>query len=129
MLAHADGRISETATANVAIVRSGVVITPPATDALPGISLAFTRSLGERAGIPWESRSLTADDLATADEILLTSTPSCLLPCTRVDGRPVGRGSPGGVYRTLLEAWNRAVGIDIARQAIAAAASGTEAAG
>ena len=121
VLAHADGRISETSTANVAIVRSGVVIAPPATDALPGISLAFTRSLGERAGIPWESRSLTADDLVTADEILLTSTPSCLLPCTRVDGRPVGGGSPGDVYHTLLEAWSRAVDLDIARQAVLAA--------
>jgi hypothetical protein len=38
-----------------------------------------------------------------------------------VDGRPVGGGSPGDVYRTLLEAWSRAVDLDIARQAALAA--------
>jgi branched-subunit amino acid aminotransferase/4-amino-4-deoxychorismate lyase len=34
VLAHADGRISETSTANIAIVRAGCVTTPPLSDAL-----------------------------------------------------------------------------------------------
>ena len=117
VLRHADGRVSETSTANVAIVRAGTVRTPPAGDALPGVSLAFARRLAAREGLDWEERSLVAADLAAADEILLTSTPSCILPATRFDGRPVGDGRPGPVYQTLLAAWSRAVGIDIARQA------------
>ena len=67
--------------------------------------------------IPWRERSLRAADLATADEILLTSTPSCILPATRFDGRPVGTGKPGPVYRRLLAAWSDAVSLDIAAQA------------
>lgn len=121
VLAHDDGRISETATANVAVVRAGAIETPPATDALPGISLAYMRRLAGRLGIPWHEHSLTTADLANADELLLTSTPSCLLPCTRLDGRAVGSGRPGPVYRVLLEAWSRAVGLDIVHQARAAA--------
>lgn len=117
ILAHADGRISETSTANVAVVRAGRIVVPPATDALPGVSLAFARGLAERLAIPWQERSLREADLATADEILLTSTPSCLLPATRFDGRPVGSGTPGPVFHRLLAAWSEAAGIDIAGQA------------
>jgi len=117
VVAHADGRISETSTANVALVVDGTVLSPPADDALPGVSLAFARRLAEREGIPWRERPLTAADLAGAAEILLTSTPSCILPATRFDGRPVGTGVPGPVYRRLLAAWSADVGLDIAVQA------------
>jgi branched-chain amino acid aminotransferase len=116
VVAHADGRISETSTANVAIVVDGTVLSPPATDALPGVSLAFARRLAEREGIAWRERPLTAADLAAGAEILLTSTPSCILPATRFDGRPVGSGAPGPVYRRLLAAWSADVGLDIAAQ-------------
>jgi len=117
VVAHADGRISETSTANVAIVVDGTVITPPPTDALPGVSLAFARGLAAREGIAWREGSLTAADLAGAAEILLTSTPNCILPATRFDGRPVGTGRPGPVFSRLLTAWSAAVGLDIAAQA------------
>jgi branched-chain amino acid aminotransferase len=122
VLAHGDGRISETSTANVVLVRGGRLHAPTAADALPGISLGFTRRLAENRGIPWEERSLRAADLATADEILLTSTPSCVLPVTRFDGQTVGSGRPGPVFRALLDAWSEAAGVDIAGQARAAAA-------
>jgi len=125
VLAHADGRISETSTANIAIVVAGNVITPPPGDALGGVSLAHTRLLAQRLGIDWRERSLVAADLATADEILLTSTPSCLLPATRFEGRPVGPGTPGPVYRRLLDAWSDDVGLDIVAQARHHAGQGT----
>jgi len=117
VLAHADGRVSETTTANVAIVRDGRVTATSPADALAGVSMAYARTLASGIGIPWEERSLTAADVAAADEVLLTSTPNCLLPATRFDGRPVADGRPGSVYRRLLGAWSAAVGIDIAAQA------------
>ncbi|MFM1902296.1 MAG: D-alanine aminotransferase [Planctomycetota bacterium] len=117
VLAHLDGRISETSTANLAIVRQGRITSPPPADALSGVSLAFTRELAGELGLPWTEESLSAADLATADEILLTSTPNCLLPATRFDGRLIGSGEPGPVYRQLLAAWSEAVGLDIAAQA------------
>jgi len=117
VLAHHDGRISETSTANIAIVTDGGIVSPPAGDSLPGVSLAFARTLATRLGIPWQDSSLTERELATAREILLTSTPNCILPATRFDGRAVGEGQPGPIFRRLLEAWSAAVGIDIAAQA------------
>ena len=123
VLCHADGRVSETSTANVAIVRDGAIVTPPPDDALAGVSLAFARRLAAGLALPWRTRSLTAADLAAADEILLTSTPSCILPATQLDGRAVGDGRPGPVYRRLLAAWSDHVGLDIAAQARACAAT------
>lgn len=117
VLAHADGRISETSTANVAIVCAGRIAAPPPADALAGVSLGFARELATGLGIAWEERSLRQADLAAADEILLTSTPNCLVPATRFDGRPVGAGRPGSACRRLLAAWSEAAGIDIAAQA------------
>ena len=122
LLRHADGRVSETSTANVAIVRRGEILTPPAGDALAGISLAHARGLAAEEGIPWREATLRAHDLAAADEILLTSTPWCLLAATRFDGEPVGDGRPGPVYRRLLGAWSRSTGLDIAAQAASHAA-------
>ncbi|MFM8703581.1 MAG: hypothetical protein ACKOHG_06875, partial [Planctomycetia bacterium] len=50
-------------------------------------------------------------------EILLSSTPNCLLPATRFDGRGIGTGLPGPGFRRLLAAWSDRVGLDIAAQA------------
>jgi len=121
ILCHPDGRVSETSTANIAIVRQGEILTPPPADSLAGISLGHVRGLALAHGIAWKERSLLLTDLAAADEILLTSTPNCLLPATRFDGHPVGNGRPGDVYRRLLAAWSEGVGIDIVGQARGAA--------
>jgi branched-subunit amino acid aminotransferase/4-amino-4-deoxychorismate lyase len=109
--------VSETSTANLAIVRNGGIATPPPRDALGGVSLGCAKRLAASLGIAWNERSLTAADLTAADEILLTSTPNCILPVTRFDGRPVGLGRPGPVFRLILDAWSRLAGIDIAEQA------------
>jgi branched-subunit amino acid aminotransferase/4-amino-4-deoxychorismate lyase len=120
VLCHADGRVSETSTANIAIVRHAAILAPPPADALRGVSLHYLRQLAEEAGIAWHETSLRESDLAAADEILLTSTPNCLLPATRFNGRPVGSGRPGPLYQALLARWSETVGLDIAAQARAA---------
>ena len=117
LLLHADGRVSETSTANVVVVVNGALRTPPAGDALAGISLAHLHTLAHGLGIGWQERSLSLADLAAADEILLTSTPNCLLPVTRLDGQAVGDGRPGPLFARLLAAWGGDIGIDIATQA------------
>lgn len=118
VLEHLDGSICETSTANVLVVHEGILATPSA--ALEGVSLGYVRRLATDVGLAWQPRRLFADHLARADEVLLTSTPSCLLPVTRFDGKPVGSGRPGPIFARLLAAWSDAVGVDIAAQAAAA---------
>ena len=123
VVCHLDGRVSETSTANIAIVRDGIILAPPAADALAGVSLRCAESLAQSLAINWNTCSLTEQDLADADEILLTSTPNCILPATRFNGRAIGTGRPGRIYQSLLAAWTSLVGIDIAAQARARAES------
>ena len=113
-----DGAITETSTSNVLIynAREGLV-SPPESDILPGISLAATRDLAQQCGIPFSERRLMPDDLSAADEVLLTSTPNCLVPVTRFNLRPIGTGQPGDTFRRLLAAWSQIVGLDVAAQA------------
>lgn len=121
-----DGAICETSTANLIAVHDSV-LSPP-THALAGVSLGYVQALAVQQGLAWEPRRLVAADLASADELLLSSTPNCLLPATRYEGQPVGDGQPGPVFRRLLDAWTASVGVDIAEQARRGAARAAHAA-
>lgn len=121
-----DGAICETSTANLIAVQGGV-LSPP-NHALEGVSLGYVQTLAVHQGLAWEPRRLVAADLASADELLLSSTPNCLLPVTRYEGQPVGNGQPGPVFRQLLGAWTASVGVDIAEQARRGAARAAHAA-
>ena len=124
ILLHTDGRVSETSTANMVIANENTLRTPPHGDALSGVSLGHLRTLARAEGLSFCETPLTRSDVAAADEILLTSTPNCLLPVTRFDGVAVGGGRPGPLFGRLLAAWSRDVGLDIAAQARACTGPG-----
>ncbi len=97
------GNACETSTANLLVYLPGKgLVSPPRASILPGISLAATLELAEAEGLPCCEREMKPADVAAADEVLLTSTPSCLLPVTRLDGAPIGSGNPGPVFARLL---------------------------
>ncbi|HEX5445424.1 MAG TPA: hypothetical protein VFW87_16480, partial [Pirellulales bacterium] len=72
--------------------------------------------LAAQLGLGFVQRELTVDDVSQADEALLSGTPYCLLPVTRMNRTPIGNGCPGVIFPRLVNAWSGAVGIDIARQ-------------
>jgi len=113
-----DGLVTETSTANILVYRADEgLISPPLAKVLHGISLAEAFELAETFGLNIVQRNLTPDDVSSADEVLLGSTPLCLLPVTRFNGRPIGNGKPGDLFRRLTDAWSAAVGVDIVAQA------------
>jgi branched-subunit amino acid aminotransferase/4-amino-4-deoxychorismate lyase len=112
------GHLTETSTANLVLVDDHErLISPPGESILPGVSLAVLKELAVRAGLSWTEQPIEPRRLATAREALLTSTPNCLLPATRFNDQPIGKGVPGPVFRQLLSAWNDLVGINIQQQA------------
>jgi branched-subunit amino acid aminotransferase/4-amino-4-deoxychorismate lyase len=121
LLLDLDGHITETNAANFLMVECGQILSPPAAKVLPGISRAFVIELAGRLGIGYSERDLVVDDVLKADEAFLTSTPWCLFPVTRLNGRQIGDGKPGPVFRLLQQAWNAEVGIDIEAQIVAGA--------
>lgn len=110
------GRLSETAAGNVCLVRQGVVCSPAPGTVLEGVSLTVVGELCGQLGIPFQRTDLTLDDALAAEECFVTSTPSCLLPVTRIDNALLGSGQPGPIFSRLLKGWSDLVGVDIARQ-------------
>lgn len=113
LLNHA-GQVTETAAANFAIVKDGVILTPPRETVLPGISLQVVRELVKHLGLSWREQVLTVYDCLNADEAFLTSTPYCLAGVSRINGLPLPW--PGPVTRRLLEVWSKEIDLDIQGQ-------------
>jgi len=111
-----DGNIAETSTGNFFIVSAGTIFTPSPRIVLGGVSQKVVFELAERLEIPCETADLQLYDALNADEAFTSSTPYCLLPVTRLNGRPIGSGERGPVYERLIAAWNELVGLDIIGQ-------------
>lgn len=101
-----EGYVAEGTSDNIFIVREGVLITPPlSAGILEGITRDSVLQLAEILGIEAREELFTRHDLYTSDECFLTGTAAELIPVIRVDGREIGAGVPGEVYKKLLVAF------------------------
>jgi branched-subunit amino acid aminotransferase/4-amino-4-deoxychorismate lyase len=101
------GLLCEAATSNVFLVKNGKVLTPSlASGCLPGITREVVLEIAARLSIPSDECDLTAADLATADELFLTSSIRGLMGVSRFGSRDLPAGP---VTRALREAWDAAV--------------------
>ena len=102
------GELAECTTANLFVVKSGAVLTPP-TDAglLAGITREFLFEIAADAGIPMREQVLKDADLFGADEAFFTSTTREVVPIVKVDDRTIGSGKPGEVTKKLLAEFRR----------------------
>jgi D-alanine transaminase len=97
-----DEQLTEGAASNIFVVRGGVLATPPKGPfLLSGITRDLVLELAIGAGIPCREVSISAGDLAQADEIWLTSSTREIMPVTRLDGAEVGSGTPGPLWRQM----------------------------
>jgi branched-subunit amino acid aminotransferase/4-amino-4-deoxychorismate lyase len=118
LLLDGTGNVAETSTANVvAYVENEGFIAPPTEKVLQGISVGVLAELARQAGIAFSHRELPLTELLHANEVFLTSTSPCILPVTRINGKPVASGVPGPVFHKMIGAWSRLVDVDIVKQA------------
>jgi branched-subunit amino acid aminotransferase/4-amino-4-deoxychorismate lyase len=101
----------------VFLVKDGALYTPEANEILHGVSRGHVIELAGRLGIDAHEGRLQPYDLMLADEAFVTASSYQMLPVVRFEGRPVGDGVVGPVYRRLLTAWGADVGVDIVQQA------------
>ena len=100
-----DGLVGEGAYSNVALVRQGTLVTAPISEEPPilhGTARADLLAAARHAGIPAEVRRVRADELAEADEVMITSSRRFVSAVTRLDGRVVRDGGAGPVTRRLF---------------------------
>lgn len=97
-----DGLVTEATAANVFIVKDGTIITPPRSNhLLHGITRDHIIDLVQSAGMPFEERPVTGDELLAADEIWISSTGHEVWPVGEVNGRPIGNGEPGVLWQVV----------------------------
>jgi D-alanine transaminase len=101
-----DGFLTEGSASSAHVVMEGRIFTPPQTNAiLPGTTRGVIFELAEREGIASERRPVTEAELRAADEILIASAGGGIRAITALDGKPVGTGRPGPVYRRIYAAF------------------------
>ncbi len=94
-----DGEVTEGAASNIFVVRGGTLVTPPKSrQILPGITRDLVVELANQHGIPCEERSVSREELFTADEVWMSSSMKEILPIVRIDDHTVGDGRPGPLF-------------------------------
>jgi len=102
-----DGVLTEGSSCNIWVVRNGILLAPELNHfILEGVRYRFIEQLAAKAGIAFQSRDITEDEVDNADELMLSSATKEVLPIVRYNDRPVGSGRPGPVYAALSQAYD-----------------------
>jgi len=90
-------------------VRDGVLITPPRTAVLEGITRDSLMTLAGEIGIRVEEQLVARDQLYAADEVFLCGTAAEVVPVREIDFRIIGNGGKGPITAALQKAFFDAV--------------------
>jgi len=98
------GLITEGAGSAFFAIRGQTLQTAPLTaNILPSITREFTLKAGSNVGLEIVAESLTVEQAACADELLIASTTQDTIPVVQFDGKPVAGGTPGKYAKLLAE--------------------------
>jgi D-alanine transaminase len=97
-----EGMLTEASASNVFVVKDGVVAAPPQDNLiLLGITYDLLVRLAGEGTVRLEIRPVSEAELRAADEVWLSSSTKEVLAVTTLDGKPVGTGKPGPVFRRM----------------------------
>jgi D-alanine transaminase len=98
-----DGKLTEASASNVFVAKDGVLLSPPKSNLiLPGITYDVVVEIAQATKIALEFRDVTEAEVRAADEVWVTSSSKEILAIVTLDGKPVGSGKPGPLFR---KAW------------------------
>jgi len=97
-----DGYLTEASASNVFVIKNGKLLAPPKNHlVLPGITYDVVLELAAANDIPVEVREVSEQEVRSAAEIWVTSSTKEVLAVTLLDGKPVGNGNPGAIFRRM----------------------------
>lgn len=103
LLANTRGVLCEGTGSNVLVAIGGRLLTPPlSSGCLAGITRELLLEWGREEGLPVAEEDLPLQALATADEVLLTSSTRDVQPVAVLDGRELAGGELGGAAKNLF---------------------------
>ena len=101
-----DGWVTEGSSTNVFVVKQQCIATPPLSPLiLGGITRELALDVARTLGLPVEERQIAGGELLEADEIWVTSATKDVLPIVKLDGKILGDGRPGPVWKTLAQSY------------------------
>ncbi len=100
------GELTEGSSTTVHVIAGGAIRTPPnGTRILPGTTRDVVHELALRVGMDSLSVPVGESELRAAEEIWLAFSTRGILPVTTLDGKPVGAGRPGPLFRRMHAAF------------------------
>jgi branched-chain amino acid aminotransferase len=112
IFANTRGDLCEGTGSNIFVELDGVLVTPPlSSGCLAGITRELLLEWAAKESLPVEERAVPLEVLATADDVVLTSSTRDAQPVTVVDGREL-RGGELGTAAAELFARRAADGVD-----------------
>ena len=68
---------------------------------LAGITRQTVLDLAKELNVPFQLRPISLETLKISNEVFATSTAGGIMPITKINGLPIGRGTPGEITRKL----------------------------
>ena len=105
------GLVTEGSSSNAWIVTAdGALLTRPADHGiLRGVARTVVLEVAGAHGLRVEERAFSPEEAYAAREAFMTAASQIVLPVVRIDGRPIGSGSPGPVATALRRDFHRYV--------------------
>ncbi len=101
-----DGQLSEGSASSVIIVERGALIRRPAgPEVLPGTTTDAIFIAAARSGLECRDEMISEQRLREADEIWIAAATRGITPVLELDGRMIGDGRPGPVWRQVAAAF------------------------
>ena len=103
-----DGELMEASASAVHVVIGGELRAPPnSRKILPGTTRGVVGEIAVRLGVPHRSANISEAELRGADEIWISAATREVQPVTTLDGKAVGTGRPGPLWRRVYDEFQR----------------------
>ena len=103
-----DGELMEASASTVYAVIGGELRMPPnSRKILPGTTRGVVEELAVRTGVAYRAVPISEAQLRGADEIWISAATREVQPVTTLDGKPVGTGRPGPLWRRVYDEFQR----------------------
>jgi len=76
-------------------------LSSPNKGVLEGITRQTILDLAKELNVPFQLRPISLETLKSSNEVFATSTAGGIMPITKINGLPIGRGAPGEITRKL----------------------------
>jgi D-alanine transaminase len=103
-----NGELMEASASTVHVVIAGELRTPPnSRKILPGTTRGVVEELASRTHISYRAVPISEAELRRADEVWISAATREVQPVTMLDGKPIGTGRPGPLWRRVYDEFQR----------------------